>query len=75
MSGVSDGRADDRRNLAGSLYRFLKQIEERPKTEIKIYTPNGSATYFLDKTYQAAPNANAITEFKRLCGEFVSNWH
>jgi hypothetical protein len=74
MSGASIN-ADDRRNLAGSLYRFLTAISERPKNEIKLFTPNGSTAYLLDKSYQEAANADAIKAFKEKCGTFVSNWH
>ncbi len=74
MSGASIN-VDDRRNLAGSLYRFLTAISERPKNEIKLFTPNGSTAYLLDKSYQEAANADAIKAFKEKCGTFVNNWH
>jgi hypothetical protein len=75
ISGLGGSSADDRRNMAGSFYRFLKQIEERSKAEIKLYTPKGVAVYLLDKSYQETPDNKAIAEFKKACGEFVSNWH
>jgi len=66
---------DDRRNLAGSFYRFLTEVGEKPKSEIKLFTPNGSTTYVLDKSYQETANTDAIKAFKEKCGAFVSNWH
>jgi hypothetical protein len=74
MSGASVN-VDDRRNLAGSLYRFLTEIGSRSQSEIKLFTPNGTTTYLLDKSYQETANADAIKTFKEACGRFVSDWH
>lgn len=74
ISGVST-RVDDRLNLAGSAYRFLKQIGLQPESTIKLATPKGTAAYVLDRSYQAKANDEAIASFKRLCAEAASNWH
>jgi hypothetical protein len=74
ISGVSTG-AEERRSLAGSVYRFLKQISLPPKSTIRIFTPKGTDSYLLDSSYQAKTNNEAIAAFKRLCAEAASNWH
>jgi hypothetical protein len=74
ISGVSSG-AEQRLSLAGSVYRFLKQISLPPKSTIRIFTPKGTDTYLLDGSYQAKSNNEAIAGFKRLCAEAASNWH
>jgi hypothetical protein len=74
ISGVSTG-AEQRLSLAGSVYRFLKQISLAPKSTIRIFTPKGTDTYLLDSSYQATANEDAIAAFKRQCAEAASNWH
>lgn len=74
ISGTSNG-AIERTNLAGSAYRFLKQIDEQPMVEIKLFTPQGSAAYRLDRSYQEESNSAAIGEFKKQCAAYASNWH
>jgi hypothetical protein len=74
MSGTSV-RADDRLSLAGSAYRFLTQIGQLPKSEIRLFTPKGSAAYLLDRSYQESTNSEAINEFEQKCAKFASNWH
>ena len=74
ISGVSTG-AEERRSLAGSVYRFLRQISLPPKSTIRIFTPKGTDTYLLDGSYQATANNEAIAAFKRKCAEVASNWH
>jgi hypothetical protein len=74
ISGASQ-RADDRLSLAGSMFRFLSQIGQQPKSEIKIYTPKGSASYVVDNGYQASANQEAIAAFKSKCATAASNWH
>ncbi len=74
ISGVSV-RADDRLGLAGSAYRFLTQIRELPKGEIRLFTPKGSAAYLVERSYQEAANSEAIQDFEQTCAKFAGNWH